>query len=251
MSSFKILPKNTIRIADLKDKSKEALAAKYAGGKPYLTLNEAYALYADANNDAMPQSLADVVTFLGGAQHPMDVHHLESYEVLSLPWHVHDWKGDWNIGGFGAGNVRVGAYYNTERPSEPRAAVVLIDLNLVDMAKAERDITGASLVIAPKGFTPEAGSTVPEEAVEVPLTLATQDAYYSYSRTGSGWNPERKFLAVAMDIDDVKKLQNGNQGVEFYVRLETSSGTRYINRDGIPGQNFEISDADLKKFAGQ
>jgi hypothetical protein len=251
MSTFKILPKTTIRIADLKDKTKEDLARRYdVGNKGYLTTTEAYALYADNNKDLQPSNLADVVTFLGGAQHTMAQHHLDGSEVLGLPWHLHDWKGDFNIPGFGAGNVRVGGYYNWERPDDPRAAGFLIDLNLVDKGKVENDILSATIVVGPTGFTPEANSRLPEEAVEIPLALATQDAHSSWTRTGTSHVPERKFLAATVDLDDLRKLGNDKDGVSFYVRLETTSGTKWINRDGVPGQNFDISDAELKRYGG-
>jgi len=47
MGTFRISPTTTLRIADLKDKTKEAVAKQFdAGNKGYLTTNEAYALYA-------------------------------------------------------------------------------------------------------------------------------------------------------------------------------------------------------------
>jgi hypothetical protein len=72
VSTFRISPTTSLRIADLNDKTKEDLAKKYdVGNKGYLTTNEAYKLYAEANGDAQPRSLTDVINFLGGAQHPM------------------------------------------------------------------------------------------------------------------------------------------------------------------------------------
>ena len=250
MSTFKILPRTSIRISDLADKTKEELAKRYdAGNKGYLTTTEAYALYADHNRDVQPSNLSDVVAFLGGAQHTINQHHLDGSEVLGLPWHLHDWKGDFNVGGFGAGNVRVGGYYNWERPQDPKAAAFLFDMNLVDKALLEKDVVAATLVIGPAGFTPEAGSQVNEEAVDIPLTLATMEGYQRWERTGGGYQPEQKFLAAAVDIDDLRDL-SGGKGVSFYVRLETNSGTRYINKDGVSGRNFDISDEELKRYAG-
>ena len=250
MSTFRILPSTTLRIADLKDKSKEALAKQYdAGNKGYLTTNEAYSLYADQSQDAMPASIADVVKLLGGAQHPMTMHHLDGSEVLALPWHLHDWKGDWSVAGLGAGNVRVGGFYNWERPTDPAAAGILIDLNLVDIGKVEQTILSASLVVGPLGFSPEAGSALPEEAVELPLTLATQDAHTTWTRAGTEQVPESKYLAATVDLDDLRALADG-KGVSFYVRLETTSGTRFINRNGVDGENFDITDAELKRYGG-
>lgn len=250
MPTFRISPATTLRIADLKDKAQEALAKKYDNGnKGYLTTTEAYQLYSDANNDVMPKGIGDVVAFLGGAQHPLTVHHLDHGEVLAMPFHAQDWRGDFHIAGFGAGNARVGGYYNWERPQDPKAAVFLFDMNLVDMARLEKDLVSATLVVGPAGFTPEAGSALPEEAVEVPLALATLEGHQRWERSGNSWQPEQKLLAAAVDIDDLRALAP-NQGISFYVRLETTQGTRYINRDGVPGRNFDVSDAELKKYAG-
>ena len=250
MPSFRISPNTTLRISDLKDRTKEELARRYdAGNKGYLTTTEAYSLFADQNQDTQPKSMDQVRTFLGGAQHDMTVHHLDHGEVMSMPFHAHDWKGDFRIDGLGAGNVRVGGYYNWERPTDPKAAAFLFDMNLVDMGKLDREVTSATLVIGPAGFTPEGGSNVREEAVDIPLTLATLEGHQRWERTGGGYQPEQKFLAAAVDIDDLRALAGG-QGLSFYVRLETSNGTKYINKDGVSGRNFEMSDDDLKKYAG-
>ena len=250
MTTFKILPKTSIRIADLKDKTKEQVASQYdVGGKGFLTTTEAYRLYANNNNDTLPSSLDQVVNFLGGAQHPIKVHSLDSDEVAALPWSVGDWKGDFNIGGFGAGNVRTGGVYNWQTPDAPRSAGFLIDLNLVDITKVEIDIISATLVVGPTGFVPEAGSAVPEEAVELPLTLMTQEAQTSWTRAGPQQVPERKYLAASVDLVDLQALAGG-AGISFYVRLETTSGTKYINKDGQPGQNFDISPGELQAYNG-
>lgn len=251
MSTYRIMPKSSIRIADLKDPAMEAVARQYdVGNKGYLTTNEAFALYADRNNDVQPGSIDEVLKFLGGPQHKMTVHHLDGYEVLSMPWHAHDWKGDFNVPGLGAGNVRVGGYYNWERPNDPRTAVILIDCNLMDIATLEREVVSATLVVGPKGFKPEAGSQLPEEAVEIPLTMATEDAHMSWTRSGNTWVPEKKFLATAVAVEDLRAL-GGAEGVEFYVRLETTRGTKFVNKDGVPGQNFGMSDDELKRYNGQ
>ena len=257
---FKIMPTNTLRISDLKDPSaartvtggqtNEDLAKAYdVGNKGFLTLNEAYKLYADRNQGAMPSNMQEVSDFLGGVQHPVTMHLLDRQEVLSLPWVANDWKGDFNVPGLGAGNVRVGGYYNWERPQDPKAAVVFIDCNLMGKDDLEKKILGASLVMGPAGFQPEAGSSLAEEAIELPLTLVTDDAHTTWTRGGSGFVPERKYMAAAIDIDDLRDL-GGGTGVSFYIRLETTDGQRWINRDGAPGANFDVSDADLKKYAG-
>lgn len=250
MPSFRISPTTTLRISDLKDRTKETLAKQYDNGnKGYLTTQEAYALFAANNSDLQPKSMDQVMAFLGGPQHAMTVHHLDHGEVLALPFHAHDWKGDFSIPGMGAGNVRVGGYYNWERPQDPKAAAFLFDMNLVDLGRMERDVVSATLVIGPAGFTPESGSQLNEEAVDIPLTLATMNSFMRWERTGGGTQPEQKFLAAAIGVEDLRALSAGN-GVSFYVRLETPNGTSYINRDGVSGRNFDISDDELKKYAG-
>jgi len=247
--SFRIMPNTTIRISDIKDRQMESVAKRYdAGNKGYLTTQEAFALFADHNRDAMPSSVKDVVDFLGGPQHPMTVHHQGWGEVMSLPWHAHDWAGDFSIPGLGAGNVRTGGLHNWERPDDPMAGVILFDCNLIDLTRFERDVTSATLVMGPIGFAPENGAQ-DGEAVEVPLTLATRPAHQTWTRGGTNFVPEQKFLAAAIDIDDMKALA-ADKGLAFYVRLETPDGTKYINRDGVPGRNFEISNDQLTRYAG-
>ena len=249
MSTFKISPTTTLRIADLKDKSKEALAKQYdVGNKGYLTTSEAYALYAAGNEDAQPRNIDEVINFLGGAQHPITVQHLGFEEVMAMPFHLHDWKGDFHVDGLGAGHAMVGGYYNWERPSDPKAAAFLFDMNLTDMAKLEHELVSATLVVGPLGFKPDAGSALPEEAVEIPMALATLEGHMRWERTGGGWQPEQKFLAAAVDIDDMRAL-GGKDGVSCYVRLEMTDGVKYINRDGMSGLNFDITDDELKKYA--
>jgi hypothetical protein len=250
MATFRIMPSQTLRISDLKDRSKEALVKQFdRGSKGYLTTNEAYALFASQNRDVQPKSMDEVVKFLGGAEHQMTVFNLDHNAVLAMPFSVHDWKGDFNVPDFGAGHVLVGGYYNWDRPEDPRAAAVLINLNLVDMQKAEKGLNAASLIIGPMGFKPEDGSSLPDEAVEVPLTLATLEGHQRWERTGSGWQHEQKYLAAAIDVEDLLALSNG-RGVSMYVKLETAAGPRHINRDGAPGQNFDTTHDELKRYAG-
>lgn len=245
--SFRIMPNTTIRISDINDRQMETVAKRYdAGNKGYLTTQEAFALFADHNQDTMPSSVKDVVDFLGGPQHKMTVHHQGFGEVMSLPWHAHDWAGDFSIPGLGAGNVRTGGLHNWERPNDPLAGVILFDCNLIDLNRLEKEVISATIVMGPEGFSPESGSDM-AEAVEIPLTLATQPAHQTWNRGGTSKVPEQKFLAAAIDIDDMKAL-GGGKGVSFYVRLETTEGTKYINKDGVPGRNFEISSDALTKY---
>ncbi|MEW5848658.1 MAG: hypothetical protein AB2A00_07575 [Myxococcota bacterium] len=253
MSSFKIMPRNTIPISDLKNPAMEELAKQYdVGSKGYLTTEEAFRLYAAKNNDVQPTNIQDVLTFLGGAQHKMTVRHMDAWEVLGSPWLASNWKGDFSVKEFGAGNVRVGRDIRPDYTSRTPGAqidqfVFLIDMNLVDQRKLTQDLANATVVVGPKGWKPEAGSSV-AEAVEIPLALATQEGYQSYSRSGGGsWVPEKKFLAAAVDTEDLRALA-GNEGeLEFFVRLQTNEGrTLYINKDGQPMNNFHVSGSDLK-----
>lgn len=246
---FRISPQTTIRIADLKSRDMEEVARRYdTGDKGYLTLNEAYALFADHNDDVLPSSLKDVVEFLGGKQHNVTVHHQGWGEVMALPWHAHDWKGDFSVPGFGAGNVRVGGLHNWEREQGQKAAVFLFDCNLVDLHKLDKELVSATLVVGPAGFSPEDGASL-GEAVELPLTLATQEAHETWTRAGNQWVPERKYLAAAVDVEDLKKLANEN-GLSFYARIETVHGTQWINKDGVPGRNFDVSNDELNRYSG-
>ncbi len=247
---FKIMTPNTIRIADLKNRQMEELAQRYDNGsKGYLTTDEAYALFADNNQDAMPSHLGDVINFLGGKQHNLTVHHQGWGEVMSLPWHVHDWAGDFSVPGLGAGNVRIGGIHNWERPDDPKGVAFLFDCNLVDIGALENKVTGATLVVGPAGFNPDDGSSL-GEAVDIPLTLATQGAHQTWTRAGSSWVPEKKFLAASVDADDLASLSKGD-GLSFYVRLDTTEGPKWINKDGVSGRNFDVSEDQLNKYRGE
>jgi hypothetical protein len=251
MTGFRIMPRNSIAIADLKNPSMEGVAKQYdAGNKGFLTTEEAFRLFADKNDKTEPKSIQDVIKFLGGAQHQMTVRHMEMYEVLGSPWFASNWKGDFNISGVGAGNVRTGREVtpNYANPAKPPvdAFVFLVDANLMDGKVLEKDVVSATVVVGPKGFKPDAGSTL-GEGVEVPLSLATQDAYTSFNRGGGASQvPERKYLAAAVDTKDIKDLAGTSGGVSFYVRLQMDDGrTLYLNKDGVSGRNFEVDAKDL------
>lgn len=254
MSSFRIMPRNSIPISDLKNSAMEQLAKQYdAGNKGYLTTEEAFRLYAQKNSDAQPANLQQVVDFLGGPQHKVTQRHLDGYELLMSPAFASNWKGDFNIPGLGAGNVRTGRDIRPDYSSGTPAPgqdqfMFLIDMNLVEQGRLERDLQGATLVVGPRGFKPEAGSNVPE-FVEVPLALATQEGYKSYNRGGgASWVPERKYLAAAVDTNDLRALAGGPGSLEFYVRLNTNDGrTLYVNKDGKAFSNFEVTAEDLKQ----
>lgn len=249
----KVLPPNTIAISNLANKQMEALASRYDSGKKgYLTYTEACQLYADKNGNALPPNLEAVISLLGGTQHPMTGRRLNGWEAMSAGWIASNWKGDFNIGGFGAGNVRTGRQTGQEFDAAGQARQVdkfifLVDCNLVDRSKLEGNITSATLVVGPRGFGKEQGSQLGEN-VEVPLTVATQEGYMTYDRaSGSHWVDEKKYLAAAVDTKDLRDLAGQSGGLSFYVRLETNDGrTLYVNKNGQAFNNFDVSSKETK-----
>src|SRR4051812_11991297 len=106
--TFRIMPRNSIALADLKDPVLSKDARSYdSGRKGYLTTEEAFRFYAARNDNKEPSNIQEVIAFLGGAQHPMTQRHVDSYD-LANPWQASNWKGDFHIDGSGAGNVRTG-----------------------------------------------------------------------------------------------------------------------------------------------
>lgn len=253
MPVSKILPPNTIAISNLKSQAMEKLAENYdVGHKGYLTFTEACSLFADKNDNKLPGGIDDVVAFLGGAQHPMTSRRLNPWEAVSAGWLASEWKGDFHLAGFGAGNIRTGRQAGQAYDPQGQAHAIdrfvfLVDCNLVEKSTMEKGISSATLVVGPKGFGHETGSNL-GEAVELPLTLATEDGHMSYDRSsGTHWVDEKKYLAAAVDTTGLRELAAQSGGLSFYVRLETPDGkTLYINRDGQAFNNFEVGSKDLK-----
>ncbi len=255
----KVTPPNTLSISNIADKAVEKEAEKFdVQGKGYLTYDELVAFYQAKNSGQLP-NIQQLAKFLGMPQHELAVEHLDGYEVLSSQWFAHEWKGDFNIPGLSsdpgyapAGNVRtgrqIGPQYepSTNEWKDVDQVVFLLDLNLTKLADFDQRIKGATLVVGPMGFPKEEGAKTAEK-VEIPLTLTSQEAYQSHTRFGPGeWVPDKKLIAAQVDAVGLDKLAGGSGGLSFYVRLETIEGkTLYINRDGKPFSDFQISTDEL------
>jgi hypothetical protein len=243
---FKVGRHTNLSISDIKDnsptKTAEADVKKFDANKDgILDSGEAARYYADKSGGIAPRGIDDVFKLAGGRQHDVKVRHQEYWDVVNMG--AGTWRGDFNIPGVGAGNVRTDrqAWNQTDRTN------LLVDCDLVDAHFLEHDLGGATLVIGPRGFNPEAGSTLGEN-VTVPLHIATQPGYQTYNRGGGSSSvPEKKFLAVSMDTEDLRKLAGQSGGLSFYVKLETNDGRNFwINKDGRPFNNFDIDAADIK-----
>jgi hypothetical protein len=238
VSSFKIGQPTHVSISNINDKSKETELQRYDINKDgMLDVQEASRYHASKTRGEAPRGMEEVFDLAGGRQHDIKTYHNEYYNVLST--YAPNWKGDFHIPGYGAGNVRIGPSYGDRMN-------VLVDCDLMNRDFLEKGITSASLVIGPKGFDKEQGSNV-GEAVHVPLNIATRESYQSFSRGGGSHTvPEKKFLAATMDMQGMRDLANGKD-LNFYIRLETNDGkTLYVNKDGQAFKNFEIKNNEIK-----
>jgi hypothetical protein len=255
MSTFKVGQRTGVSIANIGDVSKEGEVRRFdSNGDGILQADEAARLYAEKTLGNRPDNFDQVLKLVGGEQHKVKTYHQEYPMVMTMG--AYTWKGDFNVPELGAGNIRTGraksAYYNYDssggapRQREVDSYKFLVDCDLMDKSFLEKNLQSATLVIGPRGFNPESGSSL-GESVSVPLDIATQDGYQSYSRGGgSSWVPERKYLAASVDTEDLRKLAGDSGGLSFYLRLETDKGTRYVNKDGKAFNNFDVDASELR-----
>lgn len=239
--SFKVGHNKSMAIANVADKSKEAELKRHdVNNDGILNMEEASRYYASKTGGQAPRTIDDVFKLAGGRQHDIDKFHQDHYSTLYT--HAPNWKGDFNVPGMGAGNVRTG---RTSWGNQDRLQV-LVDCDLMNRDFLEKNLSSATLMIGPKGFKPEQGSDL-GEAVAVPMDIATRKGYQSWNRGGgSTFVPEKKHLAVSLETADLRKLAGGGE-LSFYVRLETNDGkTHFINKDGQAFNNFGISAGDIK-----
>jgi hypothetical protein len=251
MSTFKVGHRSAVSISDIANKAQEAELRRFDGNSDgVIDQEEAARFHAAKTLGERPDSIDAALKSVGGRQHEVKTYHQEYWGTMISG--VPEWKGDFNIPGLGAGNICTGRSTNSywgdlgdPRNRQVDAYKFLVNCDLMDKGFVEQGIQSATLMIGPRGFGKEAGSEL-GEVVAVPLDIAAQDGYTAYQRGGgSTWVPERKYLAAAVDVGDLKKLAGDSGGLSFYVRLETNYGTRYVNRDGKPYNNFDIDAAEL------
>jgi hypothetical protein len=243
--TFKVGKQEFVSISNLKKKTKEAELKKYDANKDnLLDTKEAAKYYADKTGGKSLTSLEDVYKLAGGKQRDTKVVDRQ----FPLTW-APDWRGDFNVPGVGAGNVRTNRMVDLPKPGNKVAESFnfVVDCNLMNRNFLENDIKSAHIVIAQKDFSPEKGSDIAEQ-ITIPLNVATQDGYVSYDRGGGRHQvPEQKMLTASAELESLRKLAGKSGGLSFYVRIETNDGrTLWINRDGKPAKNFEITENELK-----
>jgi hypothetical protein len=181
---------------------------------------------------------------------PTPAQELTTPQICNLRFYANVWLGDFNVPGFGAGNVRIGPFYHPDRPADPRSTAFLIDCNLVDMQRFTTELESATLVLGERDFQPQPGSGFPWHSVEVALTKAVEPGnYWRYGRYGQDWIWETKLLGAAVPTSDLRALSAG-RGLSFYARLATAQGTLWINLDGVPYRNFDLPEEILLQHAG-
>lgn len=243
---FKVGQETLFQITNLKNHAKEAelktFDTKLNDG--VLDMEEASAFVA-SKTGAQPLSIGDAYKAAGGRQHTMKLLRADYWSTVSGGW-ANQPKGDFHIDGVGAGNIKTG-----RAQSGVDGLTFSVNCDMIDKKFVEEKIASANIMIGPKGFKPEQGSTLGEQ-VAIPLNIATRDGYTTttYNRGGGGGTvtvPDAKFLGAQVDVASLKKLAANSGGLEFYVRLDTVDGkTLYINKEGIGGKNFEIDAAELK-----
>jgi hypothetical protein len=267
-----LTPKFTISVANLPDKVDDpgfrARAERFAGPGGVLSLDEAVDLYrASLGTDIMP-SVQELAQFLGAEQHEIDQAVLTSQRVLELAGgpYAPNYKGEFRIEGFNdepgyrpAGHVTSGRREQLiQVDGEVRSVdmtTVLLNFDLIRFQDFER-LESATLVVGPRGFPREPGASQGESDT-VQLTAYSQPGrpgFPTNDRFGRPVNvqpiPELKFLAAAMETEDLRRLseQFGSQGIEFYAELKFQGRDEpvFINLDGKVGRNFGISHQELR-----
>ena len=161
------------------------------------------------------------------------VYNQESYQILNN--YTPNWKGDFNVPGYGAGNIETGRDFKNGHD----AVDVLVNCNLMDKNFLDNNIASATMVVFPKDND--------SLQAEIPLQVATQPGYTSYNRGGGSVSqPDKKFLGASIDTASLREF-GGNQDLAFYVRINTKDGqTLWINKDGKSYNNFPLPTDDLK-----
>lgn len=241
---FKVGTEKFVSISNVKNQAKEAELKKYDTNKDnLLDTAEQTRYYADKTvGGKTPSSPSQVYTKAGGREHKITQFARDYYQTLYT--YAPDAKGNFSVPGFGAGNVRTGRQL-AEKKNE--AFNFLIDCDLMDKGFVENGIESATIVIGPKGFKPDAGSSI-DEMTTIPLNTATADGYSTTDRGGgTHFVPDKKFLAASVDVKSLRSLAGSSGGLSFYVRLQTNDGkTLWMNKDGKPYSNFEIDANELK-----
>jgi len=240
---FKVGQEQFIPISNVKKHAKEAELKKYdVNNDNMLDSAEAAKYYADKTGGKVPATDDDVYNLAGGRQHKITQFSTDYYATLYT--YAPDFKANFSIPGYGAGNVHTGRQLGANNTD---AFNFLVDCDLMDRNLIDNGLASATIVIGPKGFSPEKGSKIDEMAT-IPLNVASADGYQTFDRGGgSHWVPEKKYLAASVDVNDLRSLAGKSGGLSYYVRLQTTDGkTLWINPNGKAYNNFEIDASELK-----
>lgn len=226
-------------------KAKEALAKKYDTDKNgYLSADELALLYVNEVPNArgfVPENLVDVLNFLG-VQQKIHQDYVSEWEAMSgYYYYANDWKGNFNIPDLGAGHIKVGfrKYPNQE------LLIFDIILDLFDKDYLLENLDDARLVVGPKDFPALPGNIEPEKRF-VALTFSPSTTVKVITRFQHPY--EKTYpnqLVAGVDLNDMKALASYGNGLSFYAVLEFGNDTKWINLNGVPFHNFNISEEDL------
>jgi hypothetical protein len=247
MSTFRVGQRNQVMIADAGNVNKERDLKAFDDNRDgIIDATEGARLYNYSKPGERPESMDDVFALVGGRQH-----NVKNYYQNSDNMWANGFKGNFEIPGLGAGNIQasrrneVFQYNGPDNVVEADAYSIVVDCDLIDKSFLENNLKNATLIIGPRGFTPDDGSEF-GEAVAVPLDIATRDGYSVYNRGGgSNWVPDKKVLGAKIDVPGLRELMGDSGGLSFYIKLESDKGTHFINRDGKAFSNFDIDASEI------
>ena len=214
-----------------KDKAK--LASKYDRDKKgYLTfpeLSELFVAEKKGVDTLRPEDMKEALALIG--LEDLWPHYLADWNPIYNYDCCVDWRGNFHIDGAGAGSVKTGR--RTDQGSGTELLVVCVILDLFSTDYLLENLSEGNVIIAPWGF---------------PSGSATYDANVTYCsrwrlEVFSRFYTEKRIypnqLQLTMSVSEALVLANA-QGLSLYGMVELGAVTRYINRDGMPGANFDI-----------
>jgi hypothetical protein len=249
---FKIGALTGVAVGDIK---KVDLAIKADTNQDgVLQAEEAAVALAQLTGDQKTSSpLQDFVKLAGGTRHAMRMYTVRANpDYMSCGMYA---KGDFHSVELNGvyGNVSTCHFdksiYTKGYDKPPKEVSILrfaVNCDGFPIDFFQNDIESAMLVLSPKGF-PQIDKTSVAEAVNAPLDLLYEPSRWVQEPRSSTWHalPEAKFMAIDVAREDLAKLAGTSGGVEFYIQVKMKDGrTVSLNRDGVPGQNWELKSSE-------
>lgn len=210
-------------------------------------IEQAIRIYTTISGGTRPRNITDLYEKFGGARFPVQVlPSPESRYSLGIDGGMHS-KGEFDIPGLGSGHCFTRQQRNYVDPEKPFRMLIAFRLDDVPVKTLQEGVVSAAIHMAPKNFPHIPGENVPGVAC-IPLDILLEPERRYDHGTGGGFEREVKALICAVDCNDLIAIAGDSGGVSFYATLMFENDTTiFINRDGIPGNNFLIrSDEEFK-----